>query len=224
MAIIKAKKYLGTDFYWWDIKERRLDDINNKTEVVLCLYADPSVKINNKHEYAPGIFPSCIVEGTGHTDDELVAAFLQQNQGNTDWKGAVDTDGSYQYSIRQGQVYIQISNCPITGCIRFAEVLDYKHICFMNVILININIYFDTITYDENSEPVINTDVNLFSKDDSKTKNIPWVADNYYKIPNTNIGESDYFISLVESGMDIFEVLTLGIQYGDTNGSIDAKL
>ena len=220
MAIIKAIRYLGFDPYWWEVKEKREDLLNNTTTVVLCLYADPDIHAINPNGYIPGYFPSCVVPGVGLTTDECIAGFLASNINNVEWKGAVNTDESYSLMNIKSQVYQQISNDPITGCFRFAEIINYKHFCKNDIIFLNLNIYFDTIIP---GNPV-NADLNLFVPDASKTQTIPWIVDNYYKFYGSDIGEATYFISMVTSGTPIFDVLSQGISYGDQMGYINSKL
>jgi len=233
MAIINAIKYLGFDPYWWCIKEAREDRINNFTDVVLCLYADPSLENSNPSGYIPGFFPTCRVNGIGLSNDQLVDAFMQQNSSNNNWKTAVSTDNSYNLINQKSQVYQQISNDPNTGVIRFAEVSDFRFFCKNDIIVMNINIYFDTYPmvdasgntlYDTTGGTILNVDPTQFIPDNTKTKQITWVVDNFYNVPNTNIGEASYFIGLLNSGQNMYTVISEGIAYGDANGSINVKL
>lgn len=224
MAIIKAKKYLGSDPYWWVIKEVREDRLNNNTQVILCLYADPNIAANEPNNYISQ-FPTAIIPGIGLSNDDLIAGFLTQNSNNPDWKGAVNTDNSYSLDNVKSQIYQQISNDPNNGVIRFAEIVDYRHFCKNNILLMNLAIYFDTITFEEDGiTPIINTDVTKFVADTTKTQVITWVVDNFYKVSNTTIGEFDYFMGLVNQGIPLFTVLSQGLAYGDNNGNINSKL
>lgn len=218
MAIIKAIQYLGFTPYWWEVKEAKEDRLNNVTNATLCLFADPSIKASNPNGYIPGISPSCIIQGIGLTNDQIITAFLLQNVDKEDWKSATDTDGSYNLVNKTSEVVVQISNDPVTNVIRFATLVDYRHFCENNIIVMNVRVTFDILT-----NP-INTNPNMFNIDNSRTQTIPWVVDDFNSIPNTNppIGESTYFISQVPSGF--WNVFANGIAYGDEMRYINNKL
>jgi hypothetical protein len=218
MAIIKPIQYQGFTPYWWEVKEAREDRLNNTTTAILCLFADPFISKNDPNGYIPGYFPSCTIQGLGLNNDQIITAFLQQQSNIDDWKDATNTDNSYNLIEVKSPVSLQISNDIKTNVIRFATLVDYKHFCENNIIVMNIRIVFDTIT-----DP-INTDPTKFVEDKSRTQIIPWVVDDFNKIPNTTppIGESDYFLSQVPT--TFWEIFLAGIQYGDANGSINKKL
>ena len=219
MAIIKPIKFLGFDPYWWIVKEVREDRLENSTIAILCLYADSYTHETKPNEYIPGIFPSVKVNGIGLTNDQIVAEFLNQHSSDSNWIGAVNTNSGYFNENVQSNVYVKISNDKKTNVIRFAEIVDFRFYCKNKIIVVNANIFFDTII-----DNVINTDESKFLVDSSKTRTITWIVDDYYTIPNTGIGEATYFINDASSAKSMFDVLRDGILYGDTMGYIDSKL
>jgi hypothetical protein len=97
----------------------------------------------------------------------------------------------------------------------------------------NLRITFDTITTTTTTNPdgsititqnPINTDITKFVADPTKTKIIPWVVDDFNKIPNVTpvIGEASYFLS--ECPTAFWNIFKSGITYGDQMGYINNKL
>lgn len=154
MAIIKEVKYNGFTPYWWEVKEAREDRINNITNAILCLFADPSIPSLNPNGYIQGHFPTIQVEGLGLTNNQIISSFLSQNINNPDWKWSVDTNAiSYSIQNINSPIIQQISNDPITKVIRFVTIVDYRHFCENNIVLLNMRITFDTI----NTSPAVYT-------------------------------------------------------------------
>jgi len=208
MAIIKAIKYKGFNPYWWDILDTRVDYINNATYVTLCVYASSNSCLQNKKSYIDGIFFSDSIPGVDLTREQTMNLIISQNS-NSFFTGAVNTDGSYSLENVQSIIYEQISNERNTGFVRFAECIDFRYFMRNNIIILNLIIHY--------APDGINVDSNLDVE-------ITWVVDDYYKIPNTTIGEASYFIGMVMQGTSIFDVIRAGIHYGDSDGSIDSKL
>lgn len=209
MALIKPIDYKGFTPYWWVIKEVREDRLNNKTDVILCLYADSEseFKDTSKSNYISGIFQSAILDGIGYTDEELISGVLSSD--NTFFNDATNTDGSYNLIDNQSPIYLQISNDPITGYIRYAECIKHTFIWRNNIIIITLRIYFEV-------DGII---------DPSLTKDITWIVDDFNNIPNTTIGECTYFNSMrLNNNLTDEEVITAGIQYGDQSGYVDKRL
>lgn len=208
MALIKPIDYKGFTPYWWVVKEVRENRLTNQSDVILCLYADSetAAKDNSKTEYIPGIFQSAVLDGTGLSDEQIVTQVLEKN--SDFFYDAVDTDGSYQEIDNQSSIYVQISNDPVTNQVRYAECIKHTYFWRNNIIVIKVRIHFE-----------VNGVV-----DSSLDKDIVWVVDDYYKIPNTEIGEATYFNSLRLGGQTDEQVITTGILYGDSSGYVNKKL
>ena len=209
MAIIKAIKWKGFSPYWWIIGKKQIDVLNNKTLVTLYLYSDAETSIKTPNDFiSEDIVYRIWMSGVDNTDDQIYQEIMDSDDGKKffyDWVNV----GNYLYIDNQSPIYIQISNDPISGVVRFAECISNKNLWRNNSVILTLRIYFAP------------DGINI---DNSLSRDLIWIVDDYDIISGTNIGQYTYFNQLRLSGQTDEQVIMQGIGYGDQIGEINRKL